>query len=169
MAKYSLTAARFSAYRGTYGGAAVAREGGRERALYYTIYTHIKTQTRTQTDIPAAAAPRRAATLMVAARAADVSAKVRSTDVSAAAASLIKAASAPDVEASDLLRVCPHASDQTLALTSHSSASLNLPTCPEAFIYVYTYIYREKRGASEREKRERDGFHLTLSPFLRCI
>jgi hypothetical protein len=75
------------------------------------MYTHInpvRILTRTQTDIPAAAAPRRAATLMVAARAADVSAKMRSTDVSAAAASLIKAASAPDVEASDLLRVCVH-------------------------------------------------------------
>ena len=74
--------------------------------LYY-IYTH-KSFMNTGTDIPAAAAPRRAATLMVAARAADVSAKMRSTDVSAAAASLIKAASAPDVEASDLLRVCVH-------------------------------------------------------------
>ena len=52
---------------------------------------------------------------MVAARAADVSAKVRSTDVSAAAASLIKAASPPDVEATDLLCVCPHASDETLS------------------------------------------------------
>ena len=103
--------------------------------LYY-IYTH-KSFMNTGTDIPAAAAPRRAATLMVAARAADVSAKARSTDVSAAAASLIKAASAPDVEASDLLRLCPHASDQTLALKSHSSASLNLPTCSEVYVYVH--------------------------------
>ena len=107
--------------------------------LYY-IYTH-KSFMNTGTDIPAAAAPRRAATLMVAARAADVSAKARSTDVSAAAASLIKAASAPDVEASDMLRVSTGVrSDTRFQVPQFRFAKpTHLPR--GIYIYIYTYVH----------------------------
>ena len=108
--------------------------------ILHTIYIHIN-PVRTQTYIPAAAAPRRAATLMVAARAADASAKVRSTDVSAAAASLIKAASAPDVEASDLLRVCVSTRVRSDIRSQVPQLRFAKPTHLPRGIYICIYVH----------------------------